>query len=372
MEDRKASWVAGALGCAAVGGFWLARPERTPAALRLLEQRNLPLSALDRDAAAAFRIELPRRVREAMDDSLPVVFRIVDREGRVYPLSAMHDPRGGSLKLPKGYPTDPVSPRLEAAVNGRPLASVALRPLPPPPSIPLVATPEAPFRLVNRGQAWLDAEPKGTIPKGERWRIIGRRTRFATEIDASADIPSYSYRRPSHRFALPFAEVAGLVEVDLVRYRPTPVSTVVRLSGLRLVRRFGGVGLVVDRSVVVDNALGARIIVPKQYIGPHRPLRRPDPLLASASLALAPPWYKETLRSPFPERERPPRIEILSPAPESLGLRELHIGPGLRRAASDDVGPLREGLFEATIRVTFLKPVPIDRRTYVVPVETGF
>ena len=307
-----------------------------------------------------------------MEEDLPVVYQIVDRGGRIYPLSFMADPAfAGSLKLPTGYAQTPVAPRLVASVGDRPLASVSLADVPPALPVSLPPVTDAPIRLVYRGEPWLDAEATRPIPAGERWRIVARRTRFSSTVDAVATLPSGGMRWNLPRLAFPFAGQAGAVEVEIERVRQERVGFVVRLKGLRLTRRFGGTAVVVDRAREFKNALGARIVLPKQDNGPHRPLRHDDPRAATLILGVMPSWWKPPTdgQRPLP-RENPPQIDILSPDPASLGLRELRIASGFRRTGAKTLAPLREGPFEAVVRVTLFKPVSLGKKAFVVPVES--
>jgi hypothetical protein len=91
--------------------------------------------------------------------------------------------------------------------------------------------------------------------------------------------------------------------------------------------------------------------------------------MVTAALSIVPPGQKRDDAPMSFRRERGPMVEILSPSPESLGLRELHIGGGVRRARKTPVGPVKEGVFAATLRVTFVRPVYMDRKRSVVPVR---
>ena len=84
---------------------------------------------------------------------------------------------------------------------------------------------------------------------------------------------------------------------------------------------------------------------------------------------MTPFWYPslpQDLR-----RGRGPRIEILSPSPESLGLRELRIAFQSRIAKGALQRSVQAGPFEAKVRVTFLRPIPVETRTLVLPIRVG-
>lgn len=374
-EERKASLVAAAFGSVAIGGFWLARPTPEKGGLKIVEQRNLPPQGigLDRDAAVLFRVKVPAALRDAREDNLPISFRLVDDRGRVYPLANMADPQySTALKLQRGYSVAPQNPRLEATVDGKTYAPVDVRDVPAPEKIELAPRPHPQLALVSRGEFALDVEARGTIPRNERWRIAARRTPFVNGLQSIAELPSFQRRWPTHRMSIPFAEQAGAVEVDFMRYRMKEVSEIITIPNLRLQKRFGGTALIVDDKTVIKNGLGAQIFLPRQYSGPHRPIRRGDPKIGLANLTLIAPWMKgneidgSSLRS-----GRPPQLQLLSPAPETLGLREIHIGSGLLRAKHEPNRPLVEGTFTAKARVTFYRPILIEQTRATLPIERG-
>jgi len=341
--------------------------------LRLTQQIAFPPNGVgtDRDAAAAFRVALPGAVRDAITESQSVAYRMVDRQGRVYPLFPMTDPLyAGALKLPRGYASRPEGPRLEVTAFGRPLGSCVVDDLPQPVRTPLVATPSPLVGLVYEGGGTLRVVAQRPIPTDERWNIATRRTCYAEHVEAFAQIPLRARSRWSYdRLSLPYAEEAEAVELDVSRYRLRRSSMTMTIPNLRLERRHGGTALIVDRTIVVPNPMGANVRVPRQYVGPHGPVRHGDSRTATASITIVPPWQKGSESPSESHRERGPMVELLSPRPESLGLRALHIGGGVLQAKERPTGPLKEGPFAATVRVTFVRPVLIERRRNVVPVR---
>ena len=367
MEERSASLVAIALGGLAICGFWAVRPTKSNLDLRVVDQWTpSDRSGPDGDAAALFRISVKGAARY---DETPISYQIVGAAGNAYPLGPASTPGAlNILKLTRGFPSPLDSPRLVAMANGRTLGSVPLRSLPRPEHHPLVASLDPPVALVQHGPAGLFAEPTKPIPKDERWRIVARGTPFREGLDSASGVGPFEGHY-SRRLDVPFADEAGVVEVDLTRYRLRAESEIVQIKGMRLERRFGGTALVVDRHVRVPNGLGAEILLPAQDNGPRRAGRYQTPPHASANLVLNPPWLKD-LPTDL-QRGRGPRIQIISPSPESLGLRELRIGPQSRLSPGPLSVPVREGEFPVTARITFYRPIPIETRRWVVPVTVG-
>lgn len=371
MEDRKASLIAAAFGSVAIGGFWFARPAKGVATLRVVAQWEPGLrSGLDADAAVAFRIEPRGALRQIEPDGRMVEYRLVDGKGRGYPLVPMADlvDRGG-LKLVRGYPKALESPRIVALVDGRPLASVAIQPIPAPVRAPLAATPDAPLVLLSRGGSDLFVRPSHPIPADERWRVVARRTSYA-KVESATEVGPLRDRSDMGRLVVPYASEAGLIEVEVTRYRLVPRSDVVRIPNLRLFRRFGGTVVAVAQSATIPNRIGATIHLPPQDNGPHRMVQHGDSRTAIVNLAVTPPMDgRDGKDANGMRRLRGPRIQILSPAPESLGLREIRLGGSVLRAEGPPSETLKEGEFSISARLTFARPVPIGKFRAVVPVR---
>lgn len=366
VEDRKASLFAIAFGCAAVGGFWLVRPTAGGARLRILNQWTPAASSgPDADAAALVRVELSGVERE---DDRPIFFRVAGRDGTVYPLVPSSVP--GMLhtfKLLRGYSKRLDSPRLVVSRSGRLLASAALKPLPEPEHHPLAPSPTAPVDLVYRGGGGVYAEPKGPIPPHERWWITAHRTPYVDGLEGTTLVaPAGTHF--GRRLAVPYALEAKLVEVDWTRYRFAEESDVVRIDGLRLVSRMGGTAVVVDRARRIPNRIGATLILPRQDNGPRHPVRHGNPRVANINLVMTPRWMVGSLSDIH--QALGPRVQILSPSPESLGLSKLRIA-SQPRIGPKSQGPVREGPFSATVRITFYRAVPVQTRRLVLPVALG-
>ncbi len=367
MNDGKASLVAAAFGSVAIGGFWLVRPMKLGATLRVVDQwtpstRDGP----DGDAAALIRVDLRGA---GHDDESPIQYRVVGRDGSSYGLVPSAAPGAlGILKLPRGYSHRLDSPRLVARSANREFASAALRPLPVPEFHPLTPSSRPPFALVLRGDSGLFAEPKSSIPGNERWRVTAIRTPFADGLNAISSVAP-SEARYTRRLAVPFADEAGLVEVEFTRYGFIPQSEVIHLKGMRLQRRFGGTALIVDHGVRVRSRLDADIQLPRQDNGPRHAVRHGNGRFAALNLTIVPVWFASL--PPELQRGSGPKVEILQPTPESLGLQELRIASQSRRSHRPPIGPLREGPFAASLRVTFFRPIAIEKKRLVVPVTFG-
>lgn len=370
MEDSKASCLAAAVGCVALGGFWAARPSAAPKAIRVVEQVTFANGiGADPDAAVAFRVRLPSVVQEALDDNRPVSYRLIDRQGRIYPLGGMSDVRyAGALKLSRGYAEGADHPRLEVVAGEQVLAAAAVQDIPAPVDhhMPLGPSP-IPVKLTYRGGGWLTAEARRPIPAMERWRIVALRTRHGAPAASFAELPAAGLRQMSQRIEMPFAEQAERAEVEFVRFKLQPVTTTVHLPNLRLVEKFGNVALVVDEDTVVPNSMGAHILLPKQYSGPRRPARVEVPRRAAVNLIVIPPWLRDATPGEW-RRERGCSVEIVSPRPEWLGVRQFSIGNGVLVALGPSLGPVRTEPFTAVVRLTALRPVPIERVRTVIQI----
>ena len=364
--------VAAAFGSVAIGGFWLARPVKDLRPLRLVEQW-VPIvrRGADEDVAMAFRVDFRKGLRAAQDEGRTVEYRVIDRSGGQYTLQALADPNvPDGLKLQKGYARPILSPRLAAYSGEELLASVPLAPLPPPERVALIPRSDADLALVYHPGGGVFAEPKRGLALNERWRVIARRSPSDGHLDASAIVSPRTERASSRRLNVPYPWDVAALDVEIVRYRMVPHSEIVTVPNLRLERRFGGTALVVDTRTDVPNSLGASICLPVQDNGPRRPLRRSDPRVAFASLVVTRP----DLQAPPPpgaRREVGPLIEILTPSAESLGLKEIRIGGGVRRAKDDPTRSVYTGPFAASLRVTYLRPVAVGSRHAVIPVTTG-
>ena len=375
MEDLKASLLAVAFGAFAVGAFWLARPLGPKATLRVVDQWTPDArTTADKDAAVAFRVDYASVERLAREQDQTVEYRIVDRQGHGYPLVTMSDsPSAGVFKLQRGYNRRIDAPRLAAFVGDRIVAAAPIRALPAPENETLVPTPDPGFRIVFHKGAGPIVQPDEDFPKDERWRIVANRSSHAASLDAWCDLSLDGDSRHGPRLPIPFGDESPLVEAQVVRYRVEKRSEVVRVDGLRLVQRFGGTAMVVDRPMRVRSRFGGRIFVPQQDNGPKRPIRRADPRLAQVSLSVGSPWAEVLDYGPPGDvrRDRVPEVQVLRPLPESLGLNVLGIGGGRLVAKRTPKGPVRTGPFVATIRITYDYPVEIERRSVVVPIEIG-
>jgi hypothetical protein len=367
MEDRKATLLAFGVGSLAIGGFWVARPTGLHGSLRIVEQRNLPPQGvgLDDDAAVAIRVRRPSEQTESSTDSL--FYRIVDRQGQVYPLTPMIEPGFiGSLKLPRGYPTVIEEPRIQAILNGEVVAVEPIKPLPGPNKTELRPTSSPALSLVFH-DGWLEARPKIAIPKNERWRIRAIRTPYTDIRSVTASLPNRMSRHPSSWLRIPYEGRAEMVEVEVTRYRLKEWTDVVHIPGFNLIKRFGSTALLVDQARVIPTRLGMSLRVPKQYMGPYRIGRHPDSRMAGAAVTLdfgdALPKSEDSFPDHFGS------IEILSPQPKELGLRELRIGPGVLRSKISNDMHLKTGPFSVTARVKTYEPILIDRSTCVLRVE---
>ena len=367
MEDRRASWIAAAFGSVAIGGLWLARPERQPPGLRVAAQW-IPENdyGVDADAAVAFRVEARGALRELVQDARLVEYRLVDGAGG-YNLVPMSDPIDvGVLKLPKGYPRDLRSPRLVAYINGVPSASTPIRPLPQVVRTPLVETPEPPIVLYSRSEGELIPRMVKPLPKNERWRVEVVRTP-TLDVDAWAEIGPLGERWNDGRLLVPYGLEAGKAEVRLTRYRLVPRSENVRVPGIRLTRRFGGTALIVDDTIAFTTPMGAVVRIPMQDNGPQRQVRHGDSRTAVVNVAIVPPTA--SFDGEAPRRLRGPAIEILSPSPESLGLRELRFGGKARSSSKEPTRDVRRETFSLDVRLTYFSMKPVESFLAVVPVR---
>lgn len=358
MEDARARTVAAAVGGVAIGGLWLAHPAHLHTPFRVVDQWS-PNAAdgPDADVAAAFRLEIRGAVRAALDEGRAVDFRLVDRSGRACPLLPMVDGAGvPALKLVKGYAFPLDEPRLVAFIEGRPEAGVPVRDVPAPVHQPLVPTPNPPLIALFQegGISFMATHP---LADGERWHVEARRTPYA-RVDAATEVGWHGERRDPRRLAMPYADEAGLLEVDVTRYRLVPQSETIRVPGLRLARRFGASAVIVDREVDVRTHLGVDLRLPRQDNGPRRPHLHGDPREAFANLSVV---------NQKPGSDFRVRLDLLSPAPASLGLRQLRVGGGVVR--DEAPGPPRIGPFTATLRLTVFRRVPIGTFHAVVPVR---
>lgn len=364
MEDAKARFVAALFGVAATCGLWLARPANRPTPFRVLDQWT-PASAAgpDADAAAVFRLELRGAVRAAVEEGRAVEFRLFGRDGRSCPLAPMEGPGDrGAMKLAKGYAFSLEEPRLVAFVEGKPVVGVSVGAVPAPIHKGLVPTPHPPLVVLLRPGGGVRLAPTLPIPSDERWRVHAVRTDHA-DMDAWVDIGSEPDRREPRRFAVPYAEQAERMEVEILRYRLVPESEVVRIPGFRLERRFNGIALLVDRPVQVPTHLGIDVRLPRQNNGPRRFSARSKPGIVFANLSLLP--REPAVRPIFGHVSG---LQILSPSLASLGLRELRVGGATLRGEGVP-GPPRVGPFEITARVTVYRRVPLGSFRAVVPVR---
>jgi len=367
MEDRKASLLAFGVGSLAIGGFWVARPTGLHGSLRIVEQRNLPPQGvgLDDDAAVAIRVRRPSERTESSSDTL--FYRVVDRQGQLYPLFPMIEPGFiGSLKLSRGYPAAIEEPRIQAVLDGDVVAVEPLKPLPEPIRREMEPA-ESPALSLIFHDGWLEARPKVAIPKNERWRIRAIRTPYTDIRNVTASLPNRMSRHPSSWLRIPYEGRTEMVEVEIARYRLQESTDVVHIPGFNLVKRYGSTALLVDKGRQIPTRLGMTLRVPKQYMGPYRIGRHPDSRMASAAVSLDFGEGMPKSEDSFPDHFG--SIEILSPQPEELGLRELRIGPGVLRTKLSNDTPLRIGPFSVTARVKTYKPILMDRSTCVLRVE---
>ncbi len=369
MEDLKASVVAAAIGSVAVTGLWLARPANSRESIRVVEQWTPAAhEGPDGDAAVAFRIVVRGAVREALDEERSVGFRLADRAGHDYSLFPMSGPAGDlTLKLPRGYANGLREPRIVAVCEGKTIASMPVAPVPEPFRTELRPTKTPPLKVVLQGGRGLKVQPAAPIPSDEAWQVETRRTPFVA-VHATTVVDRFGGHDPRH-FTLPYAEEAGVVEIDLTRYRLVPHRGVVRIPGLRLESRYGGTALVVDKSLRVANDLGLDIVLPCQDNGPHRAVRHGDPRSAIVNLSFH-PIQKDDPSHGWSQGRRM-RAEILSPSPEELGLKEIRLGIARRRSTKANAGSLRTTPFTLTARITMLEPVLIDTVRTVVPIEVA-
>lgn len=369
MEDRKASLLAFGVGSLAIGGFWVARPTGLHGSLRIVEQRSLPPHGvgLDDDAVAAIRVRLPMGRIQQNSDSL--IYRVVDRKGQIYPLSPMTEPGYiGSLKLSRGYPSRIEEPRIQAVLDGDVVASELMGELPAPVKTEL-RPQKSPLLSLVYHDGWLEVRPRVPIPNNERWRVRALRTPFTEIQNVSAVLPNRMTRRPSSWLRIPYESRSETVEVEVLRYRLQESSEVVRIPGFNLVKRFGGTALIVDESQLIPSRLGLFLRVPKQYMGPYRIGRHADPRTASASVNLD--FGDDSAKAEDPLPSHFGTLEIISPQPRELGLRELRIGPGVLRNEVSNDAPLVTGPFSVTARVKTYQPFLVDRFTSVLQIERG-
>ena len=369
MEDRSASWVAVAFGGMALGGFWFARLEKAAPSLRVTAQW-IPGGdyGLDADAVAAFRLETKGALHEAQMDGRTVEYRIVDRQGEGYGLLPMMDPlEPNALKLVRGYPKDLDAPRIVAYVGGVPVASAAVSPLPKVRSVSLVADPRAPLFLETQGGDDLLAKTAQPLPKNEVWRVRAIRTPF-TGVDSLTEVGASQSWNQGNRLHIPYGRQIRNVEVEVVRYRLKPRIEVVAIPGVRLMRRLGGTATVVASARVIPSRYGAKIRLPEQATGTRRKSSDGDSRIAVVNLSVMPPIRESDGPSGI-QGMRGPKVEILSPAPASLGLRELRLGGAVLRTKVPLTQPLREGLFTIKARLVFYEPMEQDRFRIVVPVK---
>ena len=368
MEDRRASWVAVAFGGVALGGFWFARPERAPSILRVVSQW-VPDGAygLDADAVTAYRLDAKGALREAQLDGRMIEYRVVDRQGHGYDLQPMKDPlEPKGLKLVNGYPKDLEDPRIVAYIGGVPSASVAITPIPKTHPVSLVTDLDPSLVLFSRGGDDLAVKTTKPIPKDEVWRVRALRTPFA-EVDSTAEIGASQDRDMFNHLHIPYGNEVGKVEVEVVRYRLRACEETVEIPKVRLAQRFGGTATFVDAPSSIPSRYGATIRLPKQDNGARRTILHGDTRVAVINLSVLPPVTKSDTKLGM-RRMRGPTIEILSPSPESLGLREMRLGGAVRRAHGKPVEDLSKGIIVIKARLVFYEPVECDRFRAVVPV----
>ncbi len=368
MEDRKASLLAFGVGSLAIGGFWVARPTHLHGSLRIVEQRSLPPHGvgLDDDAVAAIRVRMPAD-RHEQSDSL--FYRVVDRKGEVYPLSPMAEPGFiGAFKLSRGYPARIEEPRVQAILDGEVVGSELLKELPAPSKTELKPKGNPALRLVYH-DGWLEVRPTKPLPKDQQWRVRALRTPYTDVRDVTAVLPIRMSRHPSSWLRIPYEARSEAVEVEVLRYHLRESTDVVEIPGFNLVKRFGSTGLIVEQSRLIPSRLGLTLHVPRQYMGPYRPGRLADPRVAAAAVSLDFGLGVPKSDDPIPDRFG--SLEILSPLPAELGLRELRIGPGVLRSKIANDAPLKTGPFSVTARVKTYKPVLMDRYTTVLKIERG-
>lgn len=365
MDDRRVSLLAASVGGLALGGFWLARPSSL-ARLNVVEQWAPPQGqgGSNADAAVVFRVDTGN-VRFAASDDRTSDFQVVDARGRGYPLV----PAGpGLLKLQTGYPKGIPSARVVMMEEGRVVASAKVDPIPDPVSLPLVPHPHPDFALVYRGGSSLETVPRHPFSADERLRVAALRTRYAFAVnDSVAEATNNGFRR-SNRLFVPYAETAGAVEVQLDRFRLQRHSTVVRIPGLRIVRRFGHAALAIDRPVSIDIGNGLEVQLPDQNFGPHRPSAFEDARKLAATLNLG---YADGSTGGPGKPFLLFSCDLISPTAESLGLRELRIGSATSTSKTKGLGPLKEGPFTAVVRVGIGRFVRTARSVTTVPVEIG-
>ena len=363
MEDRRATGIAMAVGAAAVGGLWLARPSAARATLSVVDQW-IPVAANgpDADAAAFFRLRLGGAARSALEEGQRIEFRLVGRSGRGFVLVPADSPRQDLYKLRLGYALPPTASRIVAMLDGSVIGSAPVADLPRPRGIELRPSAAPPLTFLVSPDEGLRVATNRAIPKGERWIVAIRRTPYGP-VDAVFGIDA-SGVRDFRRATIPYASQAGFAEIDVERLRMVPRSEVIEVAGMRLAERFGGAALVVDRPLRLTTRLGMDLHLPRQDNGPRHPVRSGNGRTAWVSLTA-----RDLRKKSGPGRRFGVRFEILSPKPETLGLRALRVGNGILSAEAPPRGPVATGPIVLRLRVTRVDPVPVGTSRYVVPVR---
>lgn len=314
-----------------------------------------------------------------MEATESVRFQLVDRSGLTLPLAPTSvSTAPGSLKLQTGYPQGMASPKLQAVASDKVIAETDVPSIPPPPRVTLAAHADPRLKLylrnMGRNQYWIETAAEPRLTENERWRIVARRASFAPRlVDVSAVLPPRMGRRPSNVLFVPFPEQAAAVEVEVTKYRMQERSCVVDIPNIRLVNRFGGTGIVVDRDVTIRTPIGAILKIPSQYMGPRRQLRTRDPRSASVSVGVEidnappPPELGMGSRATSPTA----RMEILGIDPTFYGLRELRVGSAGIRSSQILLPSPRLGHIPVRLRLTIARPIPKGRSVSVLPVETS-
>ncbi len=367
---RRAEAVAVAVGAAMVGGLILFRFRAAEGATAVTEQGVVGPRGEGNDAWAgvAFRVLLSA----SMAERSPSV-EVLDAQGARYPLVKLSD---GRYVLPFGYKTPIVGPYVRVFVNSETLARLPLEPLPGPKRAVLTPTSPPAFRATFRSgnRAWghpdaIELVPLEKTPFGRSWEVSSVRTSLSPGIGGVSVGVSYP----------PYAKDIDALEFTATQIGSTVKAADVTLEGFRLERRGGRIAVVVDRPIIVSNALG-QAVAPVQKSLPH-----------PATSAPAFPQFIETSRDgrtigsprgPLPrvEEGRRARLDlsvarsayaVLSPRPEELGLRELTVGDVVLRSAQASVPPLRLGPFAVRLRLSQTEPRRWPSTHHVVRVQPG-
>ena len=408
MKERTTFVAAGAVALLLVGSLAILsfrRSQAKPLIPTLISQRVVPATAHRSEFIEIKILPPPNRPRpeDPDEDEEPIVYRVVDRQGRVYSNIVS---RGGDpvmLVIPTGYGQPAEAPRLVTLVDGQPRGSLNLPPFPRP---SLRSLPAREDRRIQAFQGHRDVPGPSNVPRSvivlralapitpdEVWdlRVFETNLAVQTAPPALPARPELSRSAPEgilgldsvnreSLFQTDYAEDATALRVSVFRRRHRIRTEDVVVPGLRIVKRNDRTYFILPHPVDVANHLGLRLTIAEPTPNPSPSDRPLSPSLkfdthgTNSWIGFSPPTNRST---PHVARWMPqgavPELGIflLGPRPADLGLSSILLGPTslVPEQALTAPRPPRKEPFDLRLRLSYEDWVPVGRFEATIPIE---